>query len=61
MGTNKQMKHIAYYTKKVAQEGAKARPTYLGKRNSYRNNRLLMYKRMLNEIIKASIELEFSI
>jgi hypothetical protein len=52
---NKQMKHIAYYTKKVAQEGAKARPTYLGSRNSYRNNRLLLYKRMLNEMIKASL------
>jgi hypothetical protein len=52
---NKQMKHIYYYTKKVAQEGAKARPTYTGSRSSYRNNRLLKYKRMLNELLKASL------
>jgi hypothetical protein len=52
---NKQLKHIAYYTKKVAQEGAKARPTHLGVRNSYRHDRLLMYKRMLNELIKANL------
>ncbi|MGG3467334.1 hypothetical protein ABES02_07420 [Neobacillus pocheonensis] len=40
---NKLMKHIAYYTKKVAQKVEKARPTYFGVRNSYRNNRLLLY------------------
>jgi hypothetical protein len=51
----KQMKHIAYFTKKVAQEGAKARPTYRGTRNSYRHSRLLMYKRLLNEMIRASL------
>ncbi|MEH7130705.1 hypothetical protein V7103_21145 [Neobacillus drentensis] len=50
---NKKIKHIAYYTKKVAQEGTKARPSYLGIRNSFRSNRLLMYKRLLNEMIKA--------
>jgi hypothetical protein len=50
---NKHLKHIAYYTKKVAQEGAKARPTFTGTRNSYRHNRLLLYKRMLNEMIKG--------
>ncbi|WP_156187050.1 hypothetical protein [Bacillus sp. FJAT-27231] len=52
---NKQLKHIAYYTKMVAQEGAKARPTYRGSGNAYRNNHLLMYKRMLNELIKGSL------
>ena len=52
---NKQMKHIAYYTKKVVQEGEKARPSYKGKRNTYRNNRLLEYKRMLNEMVKTSL------
>jgi hypothetical protein len=51
---NKQMKHIAFYTNKVALEIAKARPTYIGSRNSYRNNRLLMYKQMLKKAIKDS-------
>lgn len=49
---NKHLKHIAYYTKKVAQESAKARPTYTGIRNSFRHKRLLMYKRILNEILR---------
>lgn len=49
---NRKMKHIAYYTKKVAQEGAKARPSYIGTRNSIRNNRLLLYKRLLNGMIE---------
>lgn len=48
---NKHLKHIAYYTKKVAQEGAKARPTYIGFRNSLRHERLMMYKEMLNEML----------
>ncbi|MEH7374368.1 hypothetical protein [Neobacillus drentensis] len=52
---NKQMKHIDYYTKKVAQEGAKASPTYRRSRNPYRNHRLFLYKRVLNEMIKASL------
>ncbi|WP_191090790.1 hypothetical protein [Niallia endozanthoxylica] len=50
---NKQMKHIAYYTKKVAQEGAKARPTYTGFRNSFRHKRLLLYKKLMNEMLKV--------
>jgi hypothetical protein len=48
---NKKIKHIAYYTKKVAQEGMKARPRYTGFRNSLRIKRLLSYKRMLNEML----------
>lgn len=48
---NKQIKHIAYYTKKVAQEGAKARPLYTGFRNSLRHERLMMYKKILNEML----------
>lgn len=58
---NKQMKHIAYYTRKVAQEGTKARPTYIGTRNAFRNNRLLMYKRMLNEMITNIVEDNYQI
>lgn len=50
---NKKIKHIAYYTKKVAQEGSKARPSYTGFRNSFRHNRLLMYKKLLNEMLKG--------
>lgn len=50
---NKKIKHIAYYTKKVAQEGAKARPTYIGFRNSLRNKRLLMYKKVLNKMLRV--------
>ncbi|MED5103149.1 hypothetical protein P9858_23820 [Niallia circulans] len=53
---NKQMKHIAYYTKKVAQEGKKARPSYTGFRNSIRHHRLLMYKKMLNELLTTKIK-----
>jgi hypothetical protein len=49
---NKKVKHIAYFTKKVAQEGVKARPSYIGTRNSFRQNRLLIFKRMLYELIK---------
>ncbi|MDQ0972425.1 hypothetical protein QFZ31_002303 [Neobacillus niacini] len=48
---NKHLKHIAYYTKKVAQEGEKARPTYTGFRNSIRSKRLFLYKQLLNEMI----------
>lgn len=48
---NKHIKHIAYYTKKVAEEGKKARPTFTGFRNSLRNQRLLMFKEMLNEML----------
>ncbi|MCP1190802.1 hypothetical protein NKR17_17280 [Priestia flexa] len=48
---NKKIKHIAYYTKKVAQEGAKARPTSIVFRNKYRHDRLLKYKKMLNKIL----------
>ncbi|TWI53966.1 hypothetical protein [Halalkalibacter nanhaiisediminis] len=50
---SKQMKRIAYYTKKVVQEGAKVRPTYTGFRNSFRHNRLLLYKKLLNEMLKV--------
>ena len=47
----KKLKHLAYYTKKVAQEGSKARPTYIGFRNKYRSNRLMQYKKLLNEML----------
>ncbi|MFB7302016.1 hypothetical protein [Heyndrickxia sporothermodurans] len=53
---NKHLKHIAYYTKKVAQEGEKARPRYTGFRNSLRHKRLMMYKSMLNEMLKKKIQ-----
>jgi hypothetical protein len=55
---NKLLNHIAYYTKKVAQEGAKARPTYTGFRNSLRHKRLLKYKKSLNNIIKKHTEIK---
>jgi hypothetical protein len=48
------MKHIACYTKKVAQEGIKVRPIYIGSRNSLRIKRLLSYKRALNEMLTNS-------
>ncbi|MEH7236238.1 hypothetical protein [Bacillus sp. JJ1562] len=40
---NKQIKHVAYYTKNVVQEGVKARPTYRGSRIPYCQNCLLLY------------------
>jgi hypothetical protein len=48
---NKTVKHIAYFTKKLVQEGAKTRPSYIGTRNSFRHNRLLIFKQVLHELI----------
>lgn len=48
---NKQLKHIAYYTKKVNEEMKKRRPTNTGNLLSNRSNRLMQYKKMLNEYL----------
>lgn len=49
---SKQLKHIAYYTMKVTKEGLRARPSYTGFMNSFRNKRLMAYKRMMNEMLR---------
>ncbi len=48
---NKQLKHIAYYTKKVNEEMQKRRPNYTGTIFSNRHDRLMQYKKMLNEYL----------
>lgn len=48
---NKQTARIAYYTRKVAEYGA----THISQgRNQYRYDRLMAYKRRLNELLASN-------
>lgn len=50
---NRNLKHMAYYTRKVAEHARNRRDA---RRNKYRHDRLLQYKAALNERLRSDIE-----
>jgi hypothetical protein len=50
---NSTLKHMAYYTRKVAEHVRSRRDV---RRNKYRHDRLLQYKAALNERLRSEIE-----
>ena len=51
---NRNLKHMAYYTRKVAEHARNRRDV---RRNKYRHDRLLQYKAALNERLRSEYHL----
>ncbi len=51
---NRNLKHMAFYTRKVAEH---VRSRHNVRRNKYRHDRLLQYKAALNERLRSEYDL----